>query len=463
MLMSRRHFLGLSALVTIQAIRSPATFAIQSDEVNRYRLVLKPEQKHWFDEAEDPIELWGFNVSELRLEQGKPVSIEVVNRLPVPTSVHWHGLRIPNNMDGVSGLTQQPIPAGGSFIYEFTPKDAGTFWAHSHHQTYEQLARGLYIPLIVEETPQQSFNQDITLTFDDWRINQQGQLDLETIGDLREWAHGGRVGNLITTNRELAPNYELYRGQPIRLRLINVANARIFQLQLPEAEVALIAKDGQPLRTPVSQSEPLILAPAERYDLVIHCDGDTSNRLSIGEIGRDEVIDIVTFDVLDADEDSSKVFIALPVNPLPAQPLGEPVVRHSITMSGGAMGSLRQATFKGEELSIDELIQQRQIWAFNGVANMPKEPIFTVNSGEVVEITLINDTRWPHSMHLHGHHFLADLNRYPEGAWHDTLVMASGEEARIRFVADAAGDWLIHCHMIEHQAGGMVSWFRVTA
>ncbi|MBR9885988.1 MAG: multicopper oxidase domain-containing protein, partial [Oceanospirillales bacterium] len=108
-------------------------------------------------------------------------------------------------------------------------------------------------------------------------------------------------------------------------------------------------------------------------------------------------------------------------------------------------------------------VQKHQIPALNGVVNMPEQELVMVRSGEVVEIELINNTRWPHSMHLHGHHFQADLDRYQSGIWHDTVVMAGGERTRIRFRADKPGSWLLHCHMIEHQAAGMVSWIRVVA
>ena len=125
------------------------------------------------------------------------------------------------------------------------------------------------------------------------------------------------------------------------------------------------------------------------------------------------------------------------------------------------MGGLRKAIYQNKTMGVRELIQHKQIWVFNGVANLPDEPLLTVRSGDVVEIEMDNDTRWPHGMHLHGHHFQTNSNRYQKGVWHDTLLMERGEKVLIRFQAGLPGKWLIHCHMIEHQAAGMVTWFEV--
>lgn len=147
--MKRRDFVkytaaGLLAGPTLVSARG-------TGGVRRLRLELRPEQRHWFAPVAAPLELWGSDRELLRLHQHESVEIEVVNRLPDATSLHWHGMRIDNAMDGVSGITQEPIPPGGRFVYRLTPADAGTFWVHAHHKSYEQLARGLYLPLIVEE------------------------------------------------------------------------------------------------------------------------------------------------------------------------------------------------------------------------------------------------------------------------------------------------------------------------
>ncbi|GGB92637.1 copper oxidase [Marinobacterium zhoushanense] len=462
MTLSRRDFLWLTAAGLVAA-PTLANGSIKPD-ARRLNLVLQPEQRHWFAPLGEPVALWSFDRDVLRLRQGEAVEIEVENRLPNPSSVHWHGLRIDNAMDGVSGLTQDPIPPGGRFLYRFTPQDAGTFWAHSHHQTYEQLARGLYMPLIVEEQQPADVDRELTLALDDWRLNEARQLDTHSLGDMHDWAHGGRTGNLLTANRQLKPQLQVRAGERVRLRLLNAANARIMLVNLPNLPCWIWAKDGQPLAVPEVLTTSLILAPAERYDLVLDIPDEATGVLPIQLESDQAPVDLAYLRVDDrAERRFSGVPNALPANHLPVIGAEKPAHRVQLDMTGGAMGSLRQAVYQGETLGVRELVQRKQIWAFNGVANLPDQPLLEARSGELIEIELLNNTRWPHSMHLHGHHFQADLARYAKGIWHDTLVMAAGEGTRIRFRADKPGSWLLHCHMIEHQAAGMVSWIRVLA
>src|SRR5690606_18794958 len=102
-----------------------------------------------------PTLAWTYNgvVSgpEIRVRHGDPVRVRLINQLSEATTIHWHGIRLNNAMDGVPGLTQAPVEPGESFEYEFVPPDAGTYWYHSHNRTYRQVDKGLYGPLIVEE------------------------------------------------------------------------------------------------------------------------------------------------------------------------------------------------------------------------------------------------------------------------------------------------------------------------
>ena len=102
-----------------------------------------------------------------------------------------------------------------------------------------------------------------------------------------------------------------------------------------------------------------------------------------------------------------------------------------------------------------------KVWAFNGMADMPYAPLVAADRGETVQIDIINDTVWPHAMHLHGHHFRQIASDGTAGPLRDTLLVDRGETAQIAFVADNPGDWLLHCHMLEHSAGGMMTWLRV--
>ncbi len=463
MSLTRRSFLWAGV---IGCIAQPVLAALPSTgTIRRLQLELKPEQRKWFQSSPNPVDLWGARADQLILMQGETVEIEVINNLPEPTTIHWHGFRIENAMDGVSGLTQDPIPPRGRFTYRFTPEDAGTFWAHSHHKTYEQLARGLYLPVIVRERKEPEVDQDILMVIDDWRINNEGLLDTESLGSMHDWAHGGRLGNFLTVNKEVQPSFSVKAGSRVRLRLVNTANARIFAVDIPPVPAWVCAKDGQPLSTPMSNKGTLVLAPAERYDLVIDIPTDAEGQLAIQMPTDTAPIDMAYLKVAGSKDTPTQEapanFPVNPVEPFTADRL--PAHRQVLDMTGGAMGSLSQAFYNGQQMSMQELIQKQQIWAFNGVASRPVEPLLEVRSGELVEIEIRNNTRWAHSMHLHGHHFKADLARYDSQLWHDTLLMDSGETAKIRFIAGKPGSWLIHCHMIEHQAAGMVSWIKVVA
>ncbi|MBR9885933.1 MAG: multicopper oxidase domain-containing protein, partial [Oceanospirillales bacterium] len=363
----RRDFIRLAAISLAIAPGLGTASTLLSPR--RLKLMLQPEMRHWFAPMGEPVALWGFDHESLRLRQGEPVELEVENRLPDPSSVHWHGMRIDNAMDGVSGLTQNAIPPGGTFVYRFTPQDAGTFWAHSHHKTYEQLARGLYMPLIVEEPTPVQVDRELTLALDDWRLDASRQVDTKTLGDMHDWAHGGRMGNLLTVNRQIKPHLRVRAGERVRLRLLNVANARILVLNIPSVRGWVWAKDGQPLTRPLSLPDALILAPAERYDLVIDIPDNAEGSLPIQLQSDDGSVDLARLQVDGRIERRwQDEPTPLPANPLPV--LGQDAATHRIQldMTGGAMGSLRQAVYQGETLGIRDLVQKHQIWAFNGVA-----------------------------------------------------------------------------------------------
>ena len=156
---------------------------------------------------------------------------------------------------------------------------------------------------------------------------------------------------------------------------------------------------------------------------------------------------------------------------LPANPLLEPDLanarRHEIVLAGGAMGSMRSAILNGEELGIRELAGLGKVWALNGIAahrvDMP--PLLTFERGRTQVLALRNDTAFPHPMHLHGFSFRV-ISRNgrpnPRREWLDTVLLERDETAEIAFVADNPGDWLFHCHILEHMEAGMNAVFRVT-
>ena len=123
------------------------------------------------------------------------------------------------------------------------------------------------------------------------------------------------------------------------------------------------------------------------------------------------------------------------------------------------MGRMPDAIYQGKSMGMRELAQQGKVWAINGIADMAEQPLFSVKRGTAINLEVLNNNAWPHGIHVHGHHFID--SREP-GVWRDTALLNRMESTKLKFVADNPGDWLIHCHMLEHQAAGMKTWFRVT-
>jgi len=168
----------------------------------------------------------------LRFRRGERVRLPVQNALPQETTIHWHGLRVPNAMDGVPGVTQLAIPAGGQFEYAFDLKDSGTYWYHPHQASYEQVARGLYGALIVEEDKPPKADRDVVWMLSDLKLDEQRQ-QVEDFGRILDIANDGRRGNQILVNGLVAGperRIEVRSGERLRLRLINAASARFFRL-----------------------------------------------------------------------------------------------------------------------------------------------------------------------------------------------------------------------------------------
>ena len=419
-------------------------------------------------EAEPATEVWAYEGMVpgpiLRVPQGKSVKALLRNELDQDTSIHWHGIRIDNAMDGVVGLTQNGVKPGEDFAYEFTAPDAGTYWYHPHNRSWEQVARGLYGVLIVEESDPPQVERDIALVVDDWRLNEAGAIDEASMGSLHDRAHAGRLGNVLTLNGADIWEQPVRSGERIRLRLISTANARIMRLRLEEHNPWLIALDGQPVTpSPLAGGE-IRLAPGQRADLMIDMELDPGSSAAISEVSAQGRLvaghflyhesEVVRSQPLDAP-------IALPAGKLPERTDTQGALEVPLLMEGGAMGGLTGAVYKGELLGIQELARNHGMaWAFNGIAGRTPEPLFEVEKGRPVVLRMVNETSWPHGIHIHGHH--AQVFAPGEATpWRDTHLLDPQEEVAVAFVADNPGKWMIHCHMLEHQAAGMGTWFHV--
>lgn len=470
MRVSRRALvLGASAAGLAQAL--PLRHSYAEPATKEYSLAAKSAAVNLTGDGHPDTAAWAYQGTvpgpELRVRQGEPVRITVVNKLGEDTTVHWHGIRLPNAMDGVPGLTQKPIRPGDSFVYEFTPPDAGTFWYHPHEDTLQQLGRGLAGALIVEETERiPGIDRDVLWFIEDWRLNDKDQI-AGGFGNSMEAGMSGRIGNTVTINGRVPKTVSVKSGERVRLRLVNAALARIVGLRFEGHSPVVIAHDGQPCDPYAPDDGRVVLGPAMRADLLIDMTGkpDQSYRVAddyYQDLGY-KLLDLVYDPREPARKPSSDPPPKLPANPLPEPDLTA-AERHHIVLQGGMMGGMGMMGGGGM------MGHGGATWAMNGMSmtgdgqpNMP--PLFTILRGKSCVLALRNETMWWHPMHLHGHSFRVVSRNgkpNPRKEWRDTVLIPPRETADLAFVADNPGDWMFHCHVTDHQEAGMMGVIRIS-
>ena len=460
MTISRRHFIASGAALAALGAPGLRAATFQSLRTRVADIQLLPED---FGKTQ----IWSFEGSapgpEIRVAQGGRVQRQVVNDLPDPTSTHWHGVRIENAMDGVAGLTQDAVRPGDGFDYDFVAPDAGTFWYHSHNRSFEQVARGLYGALIVEEPDPIDIEHEEVLVLDDWLIDPETAQIAGAFGGMHDLSHAGRIGNYVTTNGTNNVTRKVKRHDRMRLRLINASNARIFQLALDGLEGWIVAQDGMPLAAPGRVEGAFLLAPAQRIDLIVDVTAETGSAGHIVRTDRNERFSQIAFTVTG---EQTRARREAP-GPLPPNASVTPDLVSArdlrLFMEGGAMGGLRSAMMGGRMSSMRDIAQAGNFWAFNGaVGGMDGAPLAELSRGETVRLKITNDTAFPHAMHMHGMHFHEIERDGSLGALRDTTLLDRGDVREIAFVADNPGKWLLHCHMLSHAASGMMTWVDVT-
>ncbi len=424
-----------------------------------------------------PTPIWGYEGMSpgptLRVKQGEELKVRLVNNLQQATVIHWHGLRLPNAMDGVPFLTQKPVEPGQSFDYHFTPPDAGTFWYHTHFGSSEQLARGLYGILIVEERDAPQVDRDLMLVVDDWRLMDNGEIQ-PSFGNFHDAMMAGRLGQYITLNSKDTLDLAVKTNERLRLRIVNTANSRIFQFRIAKHAARVMAVDGQPCKPNIAPNGLLRLAPGSRVDLFLDATLSPSSRAAItvddlrgGELPVGSL-------VYDSGPPARAKPLAEPKplrdNPIPAKLDVANAFKLNVPLDGGGMGMMMGrgmgGGMGGSGFQGYGVPPQQRIWALAGVAATGHDgpPMFKVERGRTVVLTFGNRTTFPHGMHVHGHHFRhfdPSTNGW-KPYWLDTVIVDPDRAERIGFVADNPGKWMLHCHMIEHMAFGMAAWFEVT-
>ena len=449
--MNRRQFLSLGTLALAPDLSDA--------QENMRRMRVAVARQSLVGAAHPATDVWAYNGSVpgpiLRYRQGERLRIEVENALDVDTTVHWHGIRLPNRMDGVPHLTQAPIARGGRFLYEFELPDAGTYWYHPHLGSPEQVGRGLSGALIVEEREPPAVDRDLVWLLSDWRLDQEARIAPDFMSAM-DASHAGRIGNTVTVNGSVLESFSVRPGERLRLRLINASNARIYGLRFEGHEPWLIAFDGQPLVPRRLAGERIVLGPAQRADLIVDCAAEPGSRHRV----VDDFYPRRAYRLLDlAYEGGARRRDFAPLQRLPANPVPQPDLgraeRHRIVFGGGMMGAMpSQREHRGV------------FWTVNGKAvpeqNHDHAPLLSLKRGTSCVMELVNETAWHHPIHLHGHVFqVLTRNGGPASEWGDTTLIDPRSRAEIAFVADNPGDWMLHCHVLEHQASGMMALVRV--
>jgi FtsP/CotA-like multicopper oxidase with cupredoxin domain len=365
---------------------------------------------------------------------GDTIRAHLTNGLAQPTTIHWHGLRVSADMDGTEAV-QPPVEPGGAFDYEFLVPDAGTFWYHSHVNETEQLERGLYGVLVVRGPDEPALDGERIVLLDDLKLGPDDEV--APFGDEHE-LHAGREGDVRLVNGRQEPAFEIAGGQIERWRVVNAANTRFVRLSIGARPFSIIGTDGGLLPAPLEATEVLI-TPGERVDLAV---GPFSE-------GDELAIEALPYD-RGTGELPQERFATLRIGPSgPSRAEIPPVLRQIEPLVAGGAQPNRTVNMKA---------------LMHGGHHQRDEP---VRVGELQVWDLVNETGQDHPFHLHGFFFQVveqSGTRPPVLAWKDTVNVPRKEQVRIAWLPDdRPGEWMYHCHILEHHAMGMMAHFEVVS
>ncbi len=349
-------------------------------------------------------------------------------------------------MDGVPGVTQPPIQPGDSFVYEFAPKDAGTFWFHPHVRGSEQVERGLFGVLIVEDVPALAYSQDVVWVLDDWRLTKDGTAVDPRFNTGRDLMHDGRWGQMITVNGKLNHELIVKPGERIRLRMVNTSNARVYAPNFDGLDAKVIAVDGMYAEKPLSPAG-FVLAPGNRLDLDIQFSAKQEGQLFpiFDQFSRRRTYQLASIRV-----DSGSV--ETPNFPSPAH---AKIPGWKTALSTEVHTEFVLNAQRGGKLGIQ--------WQINGKPYSDYKPT-SLTAGKWHRLRFTNSSGRLHPMHIHGQFFKV-LSRNGEPAnepyFRDTVLLRPREVVDVGLVPLDPGEWMMHCHILEHAEAGMMTVLSV--
>ncbi|WP_409524395.1 multicopper oxidase family protein [Nitrincola sp. MINF-07-Sa-05] len=435
-------------------------------------------------------ELWLYNnllTPLIEVTEGEEISIPVSNQLSQPTTVHWHGLMVPGDQDG--GPHHAILP-DSTLHYRFTVPEgnAGLHWfhPHPHDHTAEQIAHSLAGAFMVRpKTPELPDGiEEHLLMVTDLRLDDQAQVAPHTPAD---WMNG-REGELLLVNGQYQPVLEADPGTTLRLRLINACAGRYLKLNLEGHALTLIGTDGGLIEQPETVDN-YLLVPGQRCDLIVRINDEPDSRFELTSLpydrdwmGPEPAHYRQPVQLLNLQTRQSAVRPAIPLpSTLRSLPvLGEAsIVRHielSEEMPGMAGMANNEHGGHGQHNaeSSDPVTMMGKPpvrFLINGQQfSMDSPPMFEGQSGKVEEWIVKNLSHMDHPFHIHGTHFQVEAYRQEEGnwqpvqrrAWQDTVNLEPGQSLKLKLVFHNPGDWMFHCHIIEHEEMGMMASIRIS-
>lgn len=411
-----------------------------------------------------------------RARKGERLRVTFKNALPEHTSIHWHGLRIPSDADGVPYISQAPVQPGERFLYEFAPPDAGTFFFHPHCNETGQTGRGLMGLLLVEGdtrgTPAadgDGLAGEHVLAMKDWRVREDGRfLDFKTVEGA---SRSGTFGTVRSVNGKPVERLTAPAHSDLRLRVLALDPTRVFDIGIEGAEAAVIAIDGHP--TSPFPLKSWLLGPAQRIDLAVRMPkpGKIARVMDFRPSTPHEIATLAAV----KSERSRARFAPRALEPASVP---QPDLRNAQRMTFRLQAAADGAAMIAKSGSVEDPLTKalldslcapgrslwainRQFWASEDNRQLPP-PLAVLEAGRSYVWEIVNTSQHMHPMHLHGHAFTVlkspagEMRRYLA----DTVLLGPRERAEIAFVA-APGAWMFHCHLLEHQETGMMGWIRV--
>lgn len=399
------------------------------------------------------VEMWTYNGQvpgpTLRAKVGDRVVVHFTNSLPEPTTIHWHGVKVPNAMDGVPDVTQPAIQPGGTFDYAFTVSDAGTYWYHPHFASTAQVGYGLYGAITVDDPASAVRADDLVLVLSDASVSDAGTLVSGDAGG-GFGAYFGREGNVLLVNGKPRASLRARPGLPQRWRVVNASRAHYANLKIPGFDVVRLGGDEGFAREAVQLSgAPVVvpIVPGERVELLVvprapsgttaTVTWDTFDRLHEYGGAKSEPLLDVSFEgdvVTGADRVPAKLADVAAVD-----------------TTGAAARAVHFTDVDGQ-LGIDGHVGA-------------DVPMIHVPARTTEVWTITNDTGQDHPFHLHGFGFqvLAIGSAPPQQLeMRDTVNVVAHGSVKVAIPFDGrTGTWMYHCHILDHADAGMMGMVMV--